>query len=133
VVYSANVGITSYFNSLNIASLISVVLYILDTVLLPMYAKLSDLIGRTEAFSIAIFFYVISGIVQAVAKNMDTLVVCTCFFFRIYVNMILTFFLGWASYLCSWFNRSWRFGTCSNCRYILNSSLTLEKLVLTFL
>jgi hypothetical protein len=42
-----------------------------------MYAKLSDLIGRTEAFSIAIFFYVISGIVQAVAKNMDTLVVCT--------------------------------------------------------
>ncbi|KAI8330793.1 major facilitator superfamily domain-containing protein [Choanephora cucurbitarum] len=74
VVYGASVAISSAFNSLNIAAIISVVLYIIETVLLPMYAKLSDMIGRTEAFAIAIFFYVISGIIQAVAPNMDTLV-----------------------------------------------------------
>lgn len=75
VVYSASVAVASYFNSLNISSLISVVLYIVQTVLLPMYAKFSDMIGRTEAFSIAIFFYVISGVIQAVAPTMDTLIV----------------------------------------------------------
>ncbi|KAG2234942.1 hypothetical protein INT48_005096 [Thamnidium elegans] len=74
VVYSASVAVASYFNSLNISALISVVLYIVQTVLLPMYAKFSDMIGRTEAFSIAIFFYVISGVIQAVAPTMDTLI-----------------------------------------------------------
>ncbi|KAG1112397.1 hypothetical protein G6F40_006631 [Rhizopus arrhizus] len=74
VVYSSSTYITSYFNSLNLASLISVVLYIVETVLLPFYAKLADMVGRTESFAISIFFYVISGIVQAVAPNMDTLV-----------------------------------------------------------
>ncbi|KAI7888322.1 major facilitator superfamily domain-containing protein [Mucor mucedo] len=74
VVYAASVAVTSYFESLNISGLISVVLYIVETVLLPMYAKFSDMIGRSEAFAIAIFFYVISGIVQAVAPSMDALI-----------------------------------------------------------
>jgi MFS family permease len=60
---------------MNISALINIVLYIVQTVLLPMYAKFSDMIGRTEAFVIAIFFYILSGVVQAVAPNMDTLVV----------------------------------------------------------
>jgi MFS family permease len=79
VVYSSSTYITSYFNSLNLASLISVVLYIVETVLLPFYAKLADMVGRTESFAISIFFYVLSGIVQAVAPNMDTLVVTIIF------------------------------------------------------
>lgn len=81
VVYAASVAVTSYFNSLNISGLISVVLYIVETVLLPMYAKFSDMIGRSEAFAIAIFFYVLSGIVQAVAPSMDALIVMTLAFF----------------------------------------------------
>lgn len=75
LIYSASVQIYSAFNSLNISPLVDVVLYIVQTILLPMYAKFSDMIGRTEAFAIAIFFYVISGVIQATAQSMDTLVV----------------------------------------------------------
>jgi MFS family permease len=75
VTYTTSVYVASVFNSLNIYSLISVVLYIVETVLLPMYAKFSDMVGRTEAFGIAIFFYIISGIIQACAPNMNTIIV----------------------------------------------------------
>lgn len=75
VTYTASVAVASAFNSLNLYSLINVVLYIIETVLLPMYAKFSDMIGRTEAFALSIFFYILSGVIQAVAPNMDTLVV----------------------------------------------------------
>lgn len=88
VVYAASVAVTSYFNSLNISGLISVVLYIVETVLLPMYAKFSDMIGRSEAFAIAIFFYVLSGIVQAVAPSMDALIVMTLAFFFFFFYML---------------------------------------------
>lgn len=79
VIYAASTTVTSYFESLNIAGLIDVVLYIVQTVLLPMYAKFSDMIGRTEAFTVAIFFYIISGIVQALAPSIDTLIVSMSF------------------------------------------------------
>ncbi|CAO3667809.1 unnamed protein product [Rhizopus stolonifer] len=74
VVYSSSAYIASAFNALNLASLINVVLYVVETVLLPFYAKLADNLGRTESFAIAIFFYVLSGIIQACAPNMGTLV-----------------------------------------------------------
>ncbi|EPB84020.1 hypothetical protein HMPREF1544_09219 [Mucor circinelloides 1006PhL] len=74
LVYSASVQIYSAFNSLSISALVDVVLYIVQTILLPMYAKFSDMVGRTEAFAMAIFFYVISGVIQATAQNMDTLI-----------------------------------------------------------
>lgn len=75
VIYSTSVQVFSYFNALNIYSLLNVVLYIVETVLLPMYAKFSDMIGRTEAFAISILFYVLSGIIQACAPNVDTIIV----------------------------------------------------------
>ncbi|KAG1440948.1 hypothetical protein G6F56_011701 [Rhizopus delemar] len=74
VVYSSSAYIASAFNALNLASLINVVLYVVETVLLPFYAKLADNLGRTESFAISIFFYVLSGIIQACAPNMGTLV-----------------------------------------------------------
>ncbi|CEG81513.1 hypothetical protein RMATCC62417_15707 [Rhizopus microsporus] len=74
VIATASSYITSAFNSMNLAALLNVVLYVLETVLLPFYAKFADMVGRTEAFVISIFFYVLSGVVQAVAPNMDTLV-----------------------------------------------------------
>jgi MFS family permease len=75
VIYSASLTVTSYFGALNLLALIEVVLYIVQTVLLPMYAKFADMVGRTEGFVIAIFFYILSGIVQAVSPNIDTLIV----------------------------------------------------------
>lgn len=79
LIYSASVQIYSAFNSLSISALVDVVLYIVQTILLPMYAKFSDMVGRTEAFAMAIFFYVISGVIQATAQNMDTLIVSRVF------------------------------------------------------
>lgn len=85
---------------MNLAALLNVVLYVLETVLLPFYAKFADMVGRTEAFVISIFFYVLSGVVQAVAPNMDTLVVSLFFFIIKKVPLIIFFFLGRSSHLC---------------------------------
>ncbi|KAI9275387.1 major facilitator superfamily domain-containing protein [Sporodiniella umbellata] len=74
VVYSSSAYIASAFNALNFASLINIVLYVMETVLLPFYAKIADTLGRTESFAISIVFYILSGIVQASALNMSTLV-----------------------------------------------------------
>ncbi|KAF7727846.1 hypothetical protein EC973_006959 [Apophysomyces ossiformis] len=64
----------SIFNAVHLTSLLNMVLYILQTALLPIYSKVSDMVGRTEAFTVAIFFYVISGIIMATAQSMETLV-----------------------------------------------------------
>ncbi|KAI9259899.1 major facilitator superfamily domain-containing protein [Sporodiniella umbellata] len=74
VVYSSSTYIFSEFNALNLISLINVVLYIVETVLLPFYAKMADTVGRTESFAISIFFYILSGIIQATAYKVDTLI-----------------------------------------------------------
>lgn len=100
VIATASSYITSAFNSMNLAALLNVVLYVLETVLLPFYAKFADMVGRTEAFVISIFFYVLSGVVQAVAPNMDTLVVSLFFFIIKKVPLIIFFFLGRSSHLC---------------------------------
>ncbi|KAI9307859.1 major facilitator superfamily domain-containing protein [Cunninghamella echinulata] len=65
--------VISIFNGLSISSVLDTLLYILVTVLLPIFSKSADLIGRAEAFTVAIFFYVISGVVMACAQSMDTL------------------------------------------------------------
>jgi MFS family permease len=90
VIATASSYITSAFNSMNLAALLNVVLYVLETVLLPFYAKFADMVGRTEAFVISIFFYVLSGVVQAVAPNMDTLVVSL--FFYLYTKKATHYF-----------------------------------------
>ncbi|KAG0169850.1 hypothetical protein DFQ28_011343 [Apophysomyces sp. BC1034] len=73
-IVSVTPKVFSIFEALHLTSLLNVVLYILQTALLPIYSKVSDMVGRTEAFTIAIFFYVISGVVMATAQSMDTLV-----------------------------------------------------------
>ncbi|KAI8384809.1 major facilitator superfamily domain-containing protein [Radiomyces spectabilis] len=74
VVFSVTPLVTSLFDSVHISSILDIVLYILVTVLLPFYSKFADMVGRTEAFTVAIVFYVVSGTVQATAQNLDTLV-----------------------------------------------------------
>ncbi|CAO3601180.1 unnamed protein product [Absidia cylindrospora] len=65
--------VTGIFGGLSIASVLDTILYIMVTVLLPMFSKLADTVGRAEAFVIAIGFYILAGVVMATAQSMDAL------------------------------------------------------------
>jgi MFS family permease len=67
--------VTSLFESNNLISLLSTITYILQTALLPIYSKLSDMFGRAHCYSIGLFFYILAFIVLATANNYNTLVV----------------------------------------------------------
>ncbi|KAF1807557.1 major facilitator superfamily domain-containing protein [Mucor lusitanicus] len=54
--------------------LMPTVLYILQTALLPIYSKLSDMYGRAQCYTFALVFYIVSNIVMATANNYNTLV-----------------------------------------------------------
>ncbi|CAO3633533.1 unnamed protein product [Mucor fragilis] len=72
--YSLNQNVTSLFETNNLISLMPTVLFILQTALLPIYSKLSDMYGRAQCYSFALVFYIISNIVMATANNYNTLV-----------------------------------------------------------
>ncbi|KAI8080097.1 major facilitator superfamily domain-containing protein [Gilbertella persicaria] len=55
-------------------SILSTVLYILQTALLPMYSKLSDIYGRASWYTFAMVLYIISYIVMATSKTYANLV-----------------------------------------------------------
>ncbi|KAF7723021.1 hypothetical protein EC973_002437 [Apophysomyces ossiformis] len=74
LVLTVTPGVTSNFGSNNLSSLLPTVLYILQTVLLPAYSKLSDNVGRAEAYSISLLFYMLAYIVMATAQSYSTLV-----------------------------------------------------------
>ncbi|CEG63592.1 hypothetical protein RMATCC62417_00711 [Rhizopus microsporus] len=69
-----NNKVTSFFQSNNLISLLSTITYILQTALLPIYSKLSDMFGRAHCYSVGLFFYILAFIVMATANNYDTLV-----------------------------------------------------------
>lgn len=71
-----NNKVTSFFQSNNLISLLSTITYILQTALLPIYSKLSDMFGRAHCYSVGFFFYILAFIVMATANNYNTLVVC---------------------------------------------------------
>ncbi|KAI7864362.1 major facilitator superfamily domain-containing protein [Spinellus fusiger] len=54
--------------------ILSTILYILQTSLLPMYSKLADIVGRPEAYSLSILLYLISFAIMATANNYEALV-----------------------------------------------------------
>ncbi|KAI8645079.1 major facilitator superfamily domain-containing protein [Parasitella parasitica] len=72
--FSLNQNVTSLFETNNLISLMPTVLYILQTSLLPIYSKLSDMYGRAQCYTFALTFYIISNIVMATANNYNTLV-----------------------------------------------------------
>ncbi|KAI8338234.1 major facilitator superfamily, partial [Chlamydoabsidia padenii] len=65
--------VTGIFGGLSIGSVLDTILYIMVTVLLPMFSKLADTVGRAEAIVIAIWFYIMAGVVMACAQSMDAL------------------------------------------------------------
>ncbi|KAL9554474.1 hypothetical protein MBANPS3_002804 [Mucor bainieri] len=73
-VYALTPTITSMFQANNISGVLTTVLSILQTALQPMYSKLSDMIGRAEAYTISIVFFIVSFIIMACAQNYDTLI-----------------------------------------------------------
>ncbi|KAI8333506.1 major facilitator superfamily domain-containing protein [Choanephora cucurbitarum] len=64
----------SELESVNLISILSTVLYILQTALLPMYSKLSDIYGRAACYTVAMSLYIISYIVMATSKTYTNLV-----------------------------------------------------------
>ncbi|KAI9322636.1 major facilitator superfamily domain-containing protein [Dichotomocladium elegans] len=68
-IYSISFNVLSLFNAANQYSLLSTVEYLLQTVLIPFYAKLSDIWGRTEVFAVSLLFYILSGVVFACAQR----------------------------------------------------------------
>ncbi|KAG2228880.1 hypothetical protein INT48_004920 [Thamnidium elegans] len=67
-------NVTNAFGTNNLISLLPTVLYILQTALLPIYSKLSDIYGRAHCYTVALIFYMVSYIVMATAPNYYTIV-----------------------------------------------------------
>ncbi|KAI9481661.1 MAG: major facilitator superfamily-domain-containing protein [Benjaminiella poitrasii] len=62
------------FQANNISGVLSTVLSILQTALQPIYSKMSNIVGRAEAYTISIILFVISYVIMAVAQNYNTLI-----------------------------------------------------------
>lgn len=73
--YSVLPLVTSYLSAANQVALLSTVQYILQTVLIPFFAKLADMWGRSEVFVLSILIYIISGVVFATSNTISDLCV----------------------------------------------------------
>ncbi|KAL7309304.1 hypothetical protein PS15m_011407 [Mucor circinelloides] len=72
--FSLNQNVTSLFETNSLIGLMPTVLYILQTALLHIYSKLSDMYGRSQCYTFALVFYIISNIIMATANNYNALV-----------------------------------------------------------
>jgi MFS family permease len=72
---SLSQNVTNTFGTNNLISLLPTVLYILQTALLPIYSKLSNMFGRAQCYTVALTFYIVSYIVMATAPTYYTIVV----------------------------------------------------------
>lgn len=75
MVLSLSQNVTNTFGTNNLISLLPTVLYILQTALLPMYSKLSDMYGRAQCYTVALTFYIVAYIVMATAPDYFTIIV----------------------------------------------------------
>ncbi|KAI9323310.1 major facilitator superfamily domain-containing protein [Dichotomocladium elegans] len=55
------------------AGLLSTVVFIMQTALLPIYSKVADITGRAGAYTIALMFYTLSFVIMAVAPTYEIL------------------------------------------------------------
>jgi MFS family permease len=65
----------SIFNSSSLAAIAPTITNILTVVLVPFYAKFSDVIGRAEVITIALLLKVIGYIVQTSSNNFEQLTI----------------------------------------------------------
>ncbi|KAF9953102.1 hypothetical protein BGZ72_005711 [Mortierella alpina] len=67
--YSALSYVTAYLISTSIGSILPTILQILRAALVPFFIKFSDVCGRAESISIAMFLYLIGIAIQGAAKS----------------------------------------------------------------
>ncbi|KLU87323.1 siderophore iron transporter mirC, partial [Magnaporthiopsis poae ATCC 64411] len=72
VSYSMSVFATSSFNSHALVSTVLVVQSVVMAVIKPIMAKVGDVFGRLEAFSISVLLYVLGYVQQAASRNVDS-------------------------------------------------------------
>lgn len=77
--------VTSILHANHLQSILNTLSSILQSVMLPTFSKLSDLIGRVEAFSVATLIYLVSWVVHATSNDYGTFVVCGILFY-LYFN-----------------------------------------------
>lgn len=63
---------TSSWDQHSLLSTINVIRGVISAAVMPLTAKVSDLVGRVECFAIATAFYVVGTVVQASAQNIET-------------------------------------------------------------
>ncbi|KAF7721886.1 hypothetical protein EC973_003954 [Apophysomyces ossiformis] len=74
IIFIITPTVSSLLGANNLTAMIPIVLAILQTALLPMYSKIADMLGRAEAYSFSLLFYMVSFIVMATATNYDTII-----------------------------------------------------------
>ncbi|KAF9112628.1 Siderophore transporter [Mortierella sp. AM989] len=66
--YSCLGYVTASFKVASLSSTLPTILEILATALVPFYTKISDVVGRAQALTIAFVFYLIGYTIQGTAK-----------------------------------------------------------------
>lgn len=74
LIASAHPSITSYFDASNSASWLTTSFYITSTVLQPLYARISDILGRKSLYIISIVFFFATTLWCAMAQSMVSLI-----------------------------------------------------------
>ncbi|KAI8366767.1 major facilitator superfamily domain-containing protein [Radiomyces spectabilis] len=73
VIQVSSIYVTSALGSSSLISTLRTVSSIVQTVLLPFYSKISDKVGRSSIYGLAVISLIVSLIIQATAKNYDTI------------------------------------------------------------
>ncbi|KAI1269920.1 siderophore iron transporter mirC [Xylariaceae sp. FL1019] len=80
VTYSVSVFATSAFSSHSLIATVYVIQGVVNAVIKPPMAKIADVFGRLEAFTICILIYVLGYIQQAASKNVQTFAAAQIFY-----------------------------------------------------
>ncbi|KAF9586155.1 hypothetical protein BGW38_009152 [Lunasporangiospora selenospora] len=72
--------VTGYFTASSIGSILPTILEILKAALVPFYIKISDVVGRAESISIAMFIYLVGFVIQGTSRSFVDLAVGQIFY-----------------------------------------------------
>ncbi|KAG0332807.1 hypothetical protein BG004_001092 [Podila humilis] len=69
LMYNCIGNITNWFTATSLGSILPTILQILSAALVPFYTKVSDVIGRAQALTFAMFFYLVGYTIQGTAYS----------------------------------------------------------------
>lgn len=67
--YNCQGAIVNILESSSLISVIPVILQTLSAALVPFYTKVSDVVGRAQALTFAMFFYLVGYVIQGTSKK----------------------------------------------------------------